>query len=196
MNKREEQKKHTRQRLLIAAATCFAEKGYSGCSVADIATRAGVSQGNLYVHFKNKEHLFQAMIEEEHQQGAQKAKQAANSTHFLQGIITLMTDCIRDVGFPIDHRLWTEILAVCARDESIRQTFVSSDQAMREVFIDLLKKAANAGEIDHSLDFNSVSIWLYALIDGLIARTANDTNFEFQQHLNVFETLVKRALKP
>lgn len=193
---RDKQKQSTREKLLNAAALCFAEKGYSACSVSDVAKQAGVAQGTMYVHFKNKEDLFKAMIEEEHAQGAEKAKQAVNKTPYLNGIVGVMTDCIRDVGFPVDHRLWTEILAVAARNSSVRQTFMASDKAMRKVFVELLQKAAEAGEIDDSLDLNAVSVWLYALVDGLIARTADDPAFDFEKHLTVFETLVYRALQP
>ncbi|MDR3175588.1 MAG: TetR/AcrR family transcriptional regulator [Desulfovibrio sp.] len=196
MVKREEQKQNTREKLLAAAAQCFTEKGYSGCSIADIAQRAEIAQGTMYVHFKSKEELFKTMIEEEHAQGAEKARQAANVTPYLNGIIGVMTDCIRDVGFPVDHRLWTEILAVAAREPSVRETFAASDKAMRSVFVELLQKAAEAGEIDGSLDFEAISVWLYALVDGLIARTADDPCFDFQRHLEVFEVLIRRALRP
>lgn len=150
----------------------------------------------MYVHFATKEALFKAMIEEEHAQGADKARQAADVKPYLNGIIGVMTDCIRDVGFPVDHRLWTEVLAVAARDSSIREAFTASDKNMRSVFVELLRKAAEAGEIDDSLDFEAVSVWLYALVDGLIARTADDPGFDFQKHLAVFELLVRRALSP
>ena len=194
MAKREAQKQNTREKLLLAAAQCFAEKGYSGCSIAGIASRAGVAQGTMYVHFKDKEALFKAMIKDEHAQGAEKARQAANSAPYLNGIVSIMADCIRDVGFPVDHRLWTEILAVAAREPSVREAFVASDKAMRTVFVELLQKAAEAGEIDSSLDFDAVSVWIYALVDGLIARTADDPSFDFSKHLKVFEELVHRAL--
>lgn len=196
MAKREDKKKATREKLLTAAADCFAEKGYDGCSVADIVTRADVSQGTLYVHFKNKEDLFIAMIAEEHGQGAEKARRASGSAPYLQGVVAIMTDCIRDVGFPIDHRLWTEILAVAARDRAVREAFAVSDKAMRKEFIHLLEKAAAAGEIDGSLDLDAVSVWLYALVDGLIVRTASDAAFDFKKHAAVFEMLVRRALRP
>ena len=191
-----DQKENTRHKLLTAAAICFAEKGYSGCSVADIAKRAEVAQGTMYVHFETKEARFKAIMEEEHAQGADKARQAADVKPYLNGILGAMTGCITDVGFPVDHRLWLEILAVAAREASIRETFLASDKEMRAVFIQLLGKAAEADEIDGSLDLDAVSVWLYALVDGLIARTADDPAFDFQKHLEIFEALVKRALQP
>ena len=194
--KRDDQKKQTRERILRAAAECFAENGYAGCSVADIMKRAQVSKGCLYVHFGSKEELFRHIIETEHQKGAERARQAAVKPPYLKGVTWFMKECIQNAGFPMDHRLWTEVLAVAARDPSLREAFVQSERATRRFFVELLKKAAEAGEIDGSLDLEVVSIWLYALGDGLIARTADDPGFDLRDHFDVFETLVHRALRP
>src|SRR5580698_8560674 len=50
----------TRERLLRAAADVFAERGYDGTRVADIAAAAGVSNGALYAHFGSKADLLVA----------------------------------------------------------------------------------------------------------------------------------------
>ena len=47
----------TRERLLRAAADMFAERGYDGTRVADIAAAAGLSNGALYAHFASKAEL-------------------------------------------------------------------------------------------------------------------------------------------
>jgi AcrR family transcriptional regulator len=45
-----------------AALASFSENGYSGTKVADVAKRAGVSKGLLYLYFKTKEDLFKAVV--------------------------------------------------------------------------------------------------------------------------------------
>jgi AcrR family transcriptional regulator len=45
-----------------AALAAFAEKGYAATRVDDVAKRAGVSKGLLYLYFKTKEDLFKAVI--------------------------------------------------------------------------------------------------------------------------------------
>ncbi len=40
----------------------FAEKGFAATKVADVAKRAGVSKGLLYLYFKTKEDLFKAVV--------------------------------------------------------------------------------------------------------------------------------------
>jgi AcrR family transcriptional regulator len=55
---RSEAKARTRQQLLDAAARTFAQKGYGGASVEEIAESAGYSTGALYSNFASKEQLF------------------------------------------------------------------------------------------------------------------------------------------
>jgi AcrR family transcriptional regulator len=45
-----------------AALAAFAEKGYAATRVTDVAKRAGVSKGLLYLYFRTKEELFKAVI--------------------------------------------------------------------------------------------------------------------------------------
>jgi TetR/AcrR family fatty acid metabolism transcriptional regulator len=50
------------QRILDAAVTVFAERGFHSARVADIAARAGVADGTVYLYFKNKEEILMAAI--------------------------------------------------------------------------------------------------------------------------------------
>jgi len=59
----QERSRATRERLLAAAEKVFAEKGYDGAKLSDIAEEAGVSVGAVYFRFKDKDALFQAIAE-------------------------------------------------------------------------------------------------------------------------------------
>ncbi|HWR36924.1 MAG TPA: TetR/AcrR family transcriptional regulator [Clostridia bacterium] len=50
------------QRILDAAVAVFAEKGFHSSRVADIADRAGVADGTVYLYFKNKEEILMMAI--------------------------------------------------------------------------------------------------------------------------------------
>jgi AcrR family transcriptional regulator len=45
-----------------AALECFAERGFAACSLDEIALRAGVTKGTLYLYFRSKEDLFKAVV--------------------------------------------------------------------------------------------------------------------------------------
>ena len=50
------------QEITEAAFSAFAEKGYAATRVEEVAKRAGVSKGLLYLYFKTKEELFKAVV--------------------------------------------------------------------------------------------------------------------------------------
>ncbi len=50
------------QEITEAAFAAFAEKGYAATRVEEVAKRAGVSKGLLYLYFRTKEELFKAVV--------------------------------------------------------------------------------------------------------------------------------------
>lgn len=52
------------QELLCAALHVFGEKGYAGARLEDVAKRAGVSKGTVYLYYSNKEELLKAVVTE------------------------------------------------------------------------------------------------------------------------------------
>jgi AcrR family transcriptional regulator len=48
--------------IIAAALTCFAERGFATTRLDDVARRAGVTKGTLYLYFPNKEELFKAVV--------------------------------------------------------------------------------------------------------------------------------------
>jgi len=51
-----------RARILSAACSLFAERGFAACRVVDVARRAAMSPGNVYWHFESKEAVLQAIL--------------------------------------------------------------------------------------------------------------------------------------
>lgn len=50
--------------ILQAARAVFAEQGFVGARIADIATRAGVATGTVYLYFESKEALVAALVDD------------------------------------------------------------------------------------------------------------------------------------
>ena len=54
----------TKQRILDEALTLFSEKGYANVYVNDIAEKVGIKAPSLYKHYKSKQAIFDAIIDE------------------------------------------------------------------------------------------------------------------------------------
>lgn len=62
MNKADQKDKDRRDRILNAAADLISHFGYNKTTVADIASKAGISKGAVYLHFKSKDEVLEALL--------------------------------------------------------------------------------------------------------------------------------------
>lgn len=53
-----------RDRILKAAIEVFAREGFFGARISDVAKKAGVADGTIYLYFKNKDHLLTSLFDE------------------------------------------------------------------------------------------------------------------------------------
>ena len=61
-----------RREILEGARRVFRAKGFDGASMGEIARAAGVSKGTLYVYFDNKVALFEALVENDRNETAER----------------------------------------------------------------------------------------------------------------------------
>lgn len=60
----EERSRRSRAQILEAALDLMSHQGYKATSIRDIAVRAGVSTGNVYHHFRDKDAIFRALLDQ------------------------------------------------------------------------------------------------------------------------------------
>ncbi len=92
--------------LLDAALSEFFEKGFAAARLEDIAARAGVSKGTIYLYFDSKEDVFEALV-----------------TAIPQANVEAMRAAASDTSIPADvllERLLRAVAAI-ARDERIKK---------------------------------------------------------------------------
>jgi len=53
---------NTKERIVYISLELFAQKGFSGVSVRDIASVVGVRESGLYKHFKNKQDILDSIM--------------------------------------------------------------------------------------------------------------------------------------
>jgi AcrR family transcriptional regulator len=139
----------TRERLLRAAADVFAERGYDGTRVADIATAAGVSNGALYAHFASKADLLAGALR-------------AHGRHLLADMFAAdperpVVDLLVAVGRLLprgsDARdyLIVEALLAARRDEDVARTMREYVGERADWLAGLMRLAQASGELDPAL---------------------------------------------
>src|SRR5512145_388751 len=71
--RRGQQKERTRAALMSAARALFTERGFEGTTIRDVAARAGVAVGTVFVHFPDKTTLLAATLDEQIQNALSSA---------------------------------------------------------------------------------------------------------------------------
>jgi AcrR family transcriptional regulator len=106
--------------ILGRARNAFAEKGFDGASMQDIARSAGMSAGNFYRYFPSKAAMVEALITadmEEMQRDFGQILTADDPMRTLREMIRFrMSD---DLHCAEDGRVWAEITAVAMRKPEI-----------------------------------------------------------------------------
>lgn len=173
---REQSKAQTRQRLLAAARTVFARRGYHGASVEEIAAEAGFSTGALYSNFDGKENLFLALMD--HEIDAYCAEIAAE----VDGVASI-ADRARDGArhwMEIVERepemlmLFVEFWAYAARDAGARERVASSFARARGMLTQLIADGAREFDLELEIPAEHLAIAIDALADGIARQKLAD----------------------
>src|SRR5512143_3853877 len=78
--------------ILETSAKLFGEKGYKGVSIRDIAQACGLTNAALYYHFKNKDDLYLAVLQDAHQRAVATLDAAARSGGSVRSRLKQLVD--------------------------------------------------------------------------------------------------------
>ena len=154
----------TRDRLLRAAADVFAERGYDGTRVADIAAAAGVSNGALYAHFDSKADLLTGALR------AHGRRLLADMVAADPGrpVTELLLAIGRSLPHPRDARgyLIVEALVGARRDADVAEQMRCYIGERADLLADLIRIAQAGAELDPALSPNAVAHFCLLLAMG------------------------------
>ncbi len=154
----------TRGRLLQAAADVFAERGYDGTRVADIAAVAGVSNGALYAHFGSKADLLVAAL--------RTHGRRVLADMFAADPGRPVTDLLLDIGRRLPRRpdaqgyLLVEALAAARRDADVARPMRAYVGERADWLAGLMRVAQAGDEIDNGLAPNALAHFCLLLAMG------------------------------
>jgi AcrR family transcriptional regulator len=99
--------------ILAAALASFAEHGFAATRLDDVAARAGVTKGTLYLYFRSKEELFKAVVRQQLVPNLERAEtmvaqSAAPSLTLLGRLVALMSQIMASPLSAIPKLVLTE----------------------------------------------------------------------------------------
>ena len=166
---REESRQVTRGRLLEAAASVFAKRGYRRASVEEISSEAGYTIGALYSNFAGKEEVLLALLEE---QVARIAERMVTAARAADDPVDKLRAAAREWmafldGEPEMYALMIEFWTIWVRDDELRPRHAERFATVRGFIGGLIHEKADEMGIPMRLPPDQIGAVVVALADGL-----------------------------
>ncbi|MBS2967771.1 TetR/AcrR family transcriptional regulator [Metabacillus sp. KIGAM252] len=168
----EEKRRQTTENLLDAAEKIFANKGFGGASVDEIAEEAGYSKGAVYSNFTNKENLFLALYDRRVQKQGQDWEQVFSGMMNSFERSEKVNDLLQMQADSEKARQWNmlmmEFTLFAMRNEGIKEKFVNCYTTI----FSSMKKALEShflkqGQEVSSNELDDIVLSLFSLESGL-----------------------------
>lgn len=152
----------------------FAERGFAGVNLNDIAARAGVTKGSLYWHYDSKKQLVLAACNHYYRDWHEKvntaiAPHASPSARLGAALRFSVESCVVDAR----NRLFTTgVFKLLNEDRDVCASWAQFYGAVREFFVGLILAGQAAGEIDRAKDARRAVDLMLEAIEGIKLRAA------------------------
>jgi AcrR family transcriptional regulator len=180
----EQQKQRKRAHIIQAAAGVFAEKGFSGTMMADVADQAGIGKGTLYEYFDSKEDLFFSVFEWYARETEEAAKVSVSA---LGGSaserLTVLSESVMQSWIEMKH-LFTLVMEFWAASASsqmrkrFKEYFRQAYEDFRVLVAGLIREGIQQGEFQEDVVPESVAAALVGSWDALLLQAWFDDAFD------------------
>ncbi len=157
--------------ILDAAWVCFAERGYHKSTMQDIAAKAGLSTGAIYLYYESKEALLMAINQRSMEMGRRIIQDAREGSSgpigAMQALGAAMISVFSDPGFETATRLNIEMWPEVIRSPELAAGSRREIGFWREEVGKLLREAQEAGEIRQDVDPDAIAVLSICAWEGL-----------------------------
>jgi AcrR family transcriptional regulator len=182
-----------RQQILDAACDCVRRAGFHGASMAEIAEAAGLSVGQIYRYFENKEAIIAAIAGQDLAEIREKFAQldAAGGSQ-AEAVIAQCSDAMARNYNPARAALVLEVLAEAARNPRVATIVQAADAAERDMAGKLLRQILPDSLSERA--FAARGEVLSMLFDGMVMRAVNNPAGDREAIAEVLRSVVRYLL--
>lgn len=186
-----------KQQILEAATAVFARKGFDGASMDDIVKESGLSKGGLYWHFKSKDDIISAILQQFFEQEVVESEAVlavqGNASERLHLLMQQLVDDLVQMGTLLP--LSMEFYAVAARQENVRSFLSDYYERYRRLLETLIQQGIDAGEFAE-VPITATAVTVMAQFEGLILLwTINPEWVDLRQHSQTAVSVLMNGLR-
>lgn len=176
-----------REQILSAAASCFRESGIKATKMQEIAKRAGISVGNFYNYFENKDAIIDEFAQREIARLAREIDEIVNGRVSLEEQRRQFRESLRKQLAVQRARVKIEILEEASRNSSMGEIVKRSDAQVRELIKKMHRSRSSADVSDEEIE-----VMVVALVDGMAFRLIAHPELDIERMINAIVKTVIR----
>jgi AcrR family transcriptional regulator len=162
-----ERTRASREKITQAAIELFAQQGFRGTRMADIAKAANLTEPGLLHHFPSKTHLLMEVLKERDRIDSERMRLTLqkNGNHFVEAGIELVE---HNETVPGLVQLFTLLVAEgISQDHPAHNFFIQRYQREREHMAQVIRQAQHANEVRSDIPAETLVVLIFAMMDGL-----------------------------
>ena len=162
----------TRQRVIDGAAEAFAELGFEGARVSDIARAAGLSSGAMYNHFESKNDLLGAVVECHAANELMKLVESGTASGLLDVVLARAKQLGEHGTLPTP--LLLEAINTARRDPEVLRILREQVTGREDLFTSLITNAQAEGQVTGDVDPRATARFMFTVLIGSLIVQAMD----------------------
>jgi AcrR family transcriptional regulator len=188
----------SRKAILAAAADVFAENGYRGTSLTEIANRVGMTQPGLLHHFSTKDQLLLAVVHEHEEDSEHLAVMEDLTPENFRLAVSLERLATSNAGARQEQLLLTTLSAeAIPRDHPLHTYFVQRYKRYRRGLAEILAGAQEHGAVRTDVNTQELAREIIATLDGLHLQWLLDPKeINLKKALRAYAERLERDLAP
>jgi AcrR family transcriptional regulator len=182
-----------RQQIVDAASACARRSGFHGASMADIAHTAGLSVGQIYRYFENKEAIIAAIVARDMAEMRDRYSELKDGeTPVLEAILTKCSTALDELYEVESAALTLEVVAEAARNPKVGAILRAADAEEREMQQELLREVipTDCDEAERIARGEVISM----LFEGMTMRGVNNPDGDREAIARVLRSALRHLL--
>ena len=180
-----------RRQILEAAEACFRARGFHAATMAEIATAAGLSVGQIYRFFESKEALIEAICDLQMDELRDSVAAVEARDGAAEAIRLMLIKGFEKLRRPGTAALLLEVTAEAARNPKVAAVVQAHDRRIREAISDLISKAQGLG-LPEDADCRAQMMCL--IFEGCAARVIRNPEMDDSALAGLRDWLLARLL--
>ncbi|MEH6941235.1 TetR/AcrR family transcriptional regulator [Bacillus sp. JJ722] len=176
--------------LIQAAKDCLVEKGIDKFTLRAVADKAGVTQGTIYYHFRTKEQLFLALVQDVCDISWNELSEYSDHV-ITKAIDSAKSRCSYDSFF---HRLFFTLIVSSFTNEKMNQQLGEIIQKENEALSNRLSTLWSTSPIK-GISYETWAILINAIVDGLAMQALLSKQFPVEKTYSELEQLLVHLTK-